>query len=456
VASAFSVSGLASNIDTKSMIEQLVYLDRAPARIAESNRSKAQTKLDSFKTMNTRLLAFKDALDGVQDGATFAGRTATSAKPEALTATATSAAVLGGMKISVKNLATASQYASAGQTSATTTVASGSLAFRLASTPAGSPDIVVTPTTLTMTGLAEAINAAKAGISASVVNDGTGTPYRLVLTSSESGLANAIASVAGTGGFATIIPDLAGMTKVADAEDAEIRLGDPVTGLQLFSASNDMADAIPGVTLKLAAEADGIDVTVANDGTAAKTAVQALVDSYNSARDYFNANSTYDVATKVAGALFGDYDLRSRINGLEQGLDKTYTGLPSGFDSLADVGVTIGSDGKMEIDTSVLDSKLAEDPEAVSGLFAAASGAITTDLDYLTRSTDGVLALKQSTLEDRIEQLNDRITAIDARLERRKAYYQAKFLAMEKITAQMQSQGSSLTSFISGLSKSSN
>jgi len=62
------------------------------------------------------------------------------------------------------------------------------------------------------------------------------------------------------------------------------------------------------------------------------------------------------------------------------------------------------------------------------------------------------MALKQAADTDRIKQLDERITKIDARLEQRKAYYQAKFLAMEKLTAQFQSQGNSLGNFITGLS----
>ena len=76
-------------------------------------------------------------------------------------------------------------------------------------------------------------------------------------------------------------------------------------------------------------------------------------------------------------------------------------------------------------------------------------------LEGLTRSVDGAMALKQSNLEGDIKAFTDRIASIDARLERRRAFYQAKFLEMEKLTAQFQSQGNALTNFANSLSSSS-
>jgi flagellar hook-associated protein 2 len=452
-ASLLSVSGLSSGIDTKTLIDQLIQVDRAPARIAEANKAKAQTRLDAIKTMNTRLLAARDALDAVKTTTNFAAKKASSSNETAVAVTATSSAIAGSLNISVKHLATSHQVATAGQTSATTPVAAGSLVFRLASTTSGSPDIVITPTTNTLSGLADAINATDQGLVASVVNDGSATPYRLVITSSKTGQANAITSMVGTGGFAAIVPDLSSLETVSEAQDAEVRVGNPTTGLKLTSSSNIMNQAIPGLSLTLKSEVDNIAVTVSQDPSSGLGSVQAMVDALNSANAYYASNSKYDVATKTSGTLFGDYDLRSRLDGLQRQLTQIFTSQPSGFQSLADVGVTIGDSNNLTINTTTFNAKLAENPSAVASLFSAATHAAYTTVDGLTNSVNGTMALKQGAIDSQIQTYADRITSIDNRLAQRRAFYESKFLAMEKITAQMKSQGNSLTSFIDGLNK---
>lgn len=455
MSSLFSVSGLSSGIDTKSLIEQLINLDRAPARLAETNKATVQTRLDAIKAMNTRILAVSDALDLVKTASSFSAKQVSSSDEAVLTASVSTTAIAGSMRISVKQLATTHQVTTLGQASATETIAAGSLAFRLASTPDGSPDLVVTPTTNTMTGLAEAINAANLGIVASVINDGSDTPYRLVISSSKSGEANAITDLVGTGGFSALVPDLSQMEVLAEAQNAEVRLGDSETGLLLTSASNTLDQAIPGVTLNLKSVADNIDVTVSQDAPSTRATAQKLVDAFNSAKSFYDGNSRYDVATNTSGSLFGEYDLRGRIRDLADQLSKNFSSQPSGFQSLAEVGVAFDTDGKMTIDATVFDAKLAENPSALTSLFAAAGNAAYAPIETLTRSVDGTMALKQSTLEDRIKILDESIARVDARLEQRRAFYEAKFLAMEKITAQSQSQGNALTQFINGLNGSS-
>ncbi len=449
-----SVSGLASGIDTKAIIDAQLNADRAPARLAEKNRAVAQAKLDAVKAMNIQMLSMRDALDLLKDKANFGAKSATSSNESAVAASSTSSAVAGSLTINVKRLATAHQVASAGQSSATTDLGSGSIVLRLASTAGSDPDITITPTTNTMTGIAEAINAANVGVSASVINDGSASPYRLVITSTKTGAVNAITKLDGTGGFAGLLPSLAGLTEVTQGLDAQVRIGDKDTGLLLQSASNTMEGAIPGLTLTLKSVADGIDVTVGQNTDSVRGKVQGFVDSYNKTVEAYSSSSKYDVATRSAGPLFGDYDIRSRLSNIQSEMTRSDDNRLAGFQSLADVGVTVDVDGKLTVNASIFDAKLAANQDAVASLFLEAGVAATVPMESLTRSTDGAMALKQSTLENSILAYTNRITTIDARLEQRKAYYQNKFLAMERIIASLNSQSNSMTSFINGLNSS--
>jgi len=220
VGSLTSVSGLASGIDTKAIVDALLAADRAPAALAEKNRAVAQAKLDAIKSMNNLMLAMRNALDPLKDKANFAAKTASSSNENAIVATTSSSAVAGSLTINVKALAAAHQVASAGQSSAATDLGAGTVVLRLASAGASDPDITISPTTNTLTGIAEAINAANAGVTASVINDGGASPYRLVVTSAKTGTTNAITKLEGTGGFAGVLPGLGAMATVTAAADA--------------------------------------------------------------------------------------------------------------------------------------------------------------------------------------------------------------------------------------------
>ena len=450
-----SSTGLASNIDTKAIVDALINADRAPARLAEKSKSVAQTRLDATKAMNTRLLALRDAMDAIEQKTAFASKKATSSNEGVMTATVGESAIAGSLTLNVKKLASASQIALAGQTTSDTDLGTGTVLLSIGS----GAEVEITPTTNTLTGIASAINSANAGVSASVINDGSGTPYRLVVTSTKSGAANAISSFRFSGyggqlkGTDVALVD-GGATTVTAGADAEVRIGDPDTGLLLKSASNLMDQAIPGLALNLLATGDGVNVTVSQDADGVRSTVQALADTFNDARSYLLANSTFDVATLKSGALFNDYDLRNKLDSTERALTQTIAGQPTGFQKLADVGVTIDSTGKMVIDAAVFEAKLSENQDAVASLFLAAGVAGSAPMEQLTRSVDGSMALKLSNLEDNIASYTARITAVDARLEVRRKYYESKFLAMEKTIAALQAQGNALASFTDGLTSS--
>ncbi|MBN8524986.1 MAG: flagellar filament capping protein FliD [Planctomycetes bacterium] len=451
MASLTSVSGLSTGIDTKTLLEQLIYADRAPARLMETSKATAQTRLDAVKNMNTRLLALRDAIDDTKLGSQFDARSVTTSNADALTATVQDKALAGSTTLSITALASAHQVASQRETTATTAYySSGSISIRAAGA-ASATSIAVSDYSLN--GIATAINGANAGVTASVINDGMG--YRLLVTSTKTGADNGIAELSADGDLAGLLPGVGGMTEAAPARNATVVIGDPLTGLQVESASNTIDQVVPGVTLTAKALASNITITVEQSSESIRGNVQAMADAFNAAQGFWNSNSRFDVNTKRSGALFNDYDLGQQLNTVESKLAQSFASQPSGYKRLADIGVSIASDGTMKIDAEVFDAKVAENSAAVEDLLQAAGNAATPALEGLTRSVDGTMALKQTTLEGMISTYADRIVAYDARLEQRRALYQAQFTEMEKLTAQFQSQGNALSSFVAGLTKSS-
>jgi flagellar hook-associated protein 2 len=111
-------------------------------------------------------------------------------------------------------------------------------------------------------------------VTASIVESAHGQ-FRLVLTSTNSGLANAFAvTTVPTGGSGVAFAD----PNAQEADDASLS----INGLAVTSSSNTLTSAIPGTTLSLL-HGDGSTTTVAvaADDTALTTKVKTLLSAYN-------------------------------------------------------------------------------------------------------------------------------------------------------------------------------
>lgn len=451
--SAYSVSGLASGIDTQKIIDALVQVDSQPINLVQSQQSLAKAHLVAIQQMNTNVLAISSALDPLKQSSTFAAKTATSSNTAALGVTASGKAIAGTVNLSVKQLATADQYATSVPQADATSPLGGTGAITL-QTNSGSA-VVVTPTDYSLNGIAEAINGAGAGISAAVVNDGVG--YRLLLTADKTGVSNGIAIAAGSDDLAAILATTGvdGLTPVSSAQDAELRLGDPDNGLKITSASNTVTDAIPGLTLTLGAKADNIAVAVSADSTSVASSITAFTSAFNTAQNFFKQNSTYDTTTKTAGQLFSDSVLRSQMQALRGAATTSDPAQPAGYQTLADIGVKFDDSGVLSVDSATLQTKLNANPSAVAALFQTVSQAVGKQVDRLTLSKIGSLSLEQDQLNSQITDMANRITDLNKRVDARKAYYQNQFNAMETLISQLSNQGKALTSFTNAVSAKS-
>lgn len=452
--SAFAVSGLASGIDTQSIINALMQVDSQPVNLVKTQQTAVKTHLAAVQQMNTNLLAVSDALDPLMQNSTFAAKTTTSSNTAALTVSASTSAVPGTLNVNIKRLASASQYVST-DTETDPAAALGTTGSITLQTVTGDP-VVVTPSDYSLNGIASAINGAKAGITAAVINDGTG--YRLLVTSSQTGQDNAILEVSGTGDLAGVLggSSTSGFELVSDGLDAQIRLGDPDLGLLLTSPTNTVTQALPGLTLNLTDVADNIKVTTAADGSTVAGQITAFANALNTAQSYFDTNSVYNADTKTAGQLFSDSILRSQLLSLRAAVRSVDNTQPAGYRSLADIGVTFDASGKLTVDAAKLQDKLGQDSDAVSALFKSVGGSVNTQLDRLTATKIGSLQLEQDQLNSQISTMSDRIKSLNDQVTARQTYYQNQFNTMEKLIAQLNSQSQALSSFISyGLTSSS-
>ena len=254
--------------------------------------------------------------------------------------------------------------------------------------------------------------------------------------------------------------------QVRAATDAEIELNGDVSATAR-RASNQITDLIPGVTLTLKEEGT-VTLGVELDQDKIVQAVKGFVDACNSVMDYINQHKTfsYNEVTKSGnkGALFGDSSLMHIESQIRNALYQTVEGVDPSAGLLSLIGIKGASgiegakSGRLEFDEELFKTKLDSNFDDIAKLFGATSdetkGIFTRLHDDLFEwtSTDGVLKLKTNTIEREITSIDEQLSAMEDRLAKREEYYYAKFMAMEKALATIQSQATWLTAQIGALS----
>jgi flagellar hook-associated protein 2 len=255
----------------------------------------------------------------------------------------------------------------------------------------GSQSISIDAAHGSLAGVRDAINAAKVGVTASIVNDGSG--HRLIVSSNETGAANGIKiSVTDNDGGnddalglsqlaydPTVVtsdpqvPTAPGknMTQLLAAEDATLI----VDGLTIKKSSNTVTDVIEGTTLNLLKTNAGSPTkfSVAADASVATTAVDNFVKAYNELNKTITDLTAYNKETKQAAALQGDAALRSIASDIRNGMTSLVSGAVGAYKGLPQIGLTFDRNGSLQVDSTKLSAALKADPTAVQSLFASAA-----------------------------------------------------------------------------------
>ncbi len=315
----------------------------------------------------------------------------------------------------------------------------------------------------TLDALVTKINDANAGVTASVLNDGSShAPYRLVITSKTTGTAGRIA-FSTTGSAIT----LSTLTK---AQDAVVTVGDSdsTSAIVVKSSSNTLTNVIDGVTLNLTGTSSSpVTLTVNQDIDQVVRDVNSFISSFNSAMNTISSLTSYDATTEKRGVLLGDSTasmISSRLYRLVMSSvdDETAT-----FKRLSSVGITVESGGTLSLDEEKFREAFAKNPEAVKDLFTKTrivkgtggkkdtlvnvglAAQLNELLNKMTTSVDGTIARKSNSLQDKIDMMNDRAEYMQEMLDRKEERLYAQFQAMETALASLQTQTSSLNSLSS-------
>jgi flagellar hook-associated protein 2 len=324
------------------------------------------------------------------------------------------------------------------------------------------------------------LNQANAGVTAAVVRDGSSSaPFRLSLISTAQGTAGRF--IIDTGSI-----DL-GLSTLDAGNDSRVFYGssDPARGVAITGSSNTVDSILPGVRIDLrGVSANPVTLTVQSDTSAIESAVNLFISSFNTAIQRIDTQSRYDSATQRGGPLLGDGTVRELRSQLFRVVSSPGLGTTGRFNTLQDVGITVGSGGTLRLDADRLRQALQEDPASVESLFVTRTqtddaqidvfgdgsvrvrnpnsggtftalgvmGQFEQMLDRYLDSTTGVLTGRTQGIDSQIALQRGRVDAYNQRLAARRATLERQFLAMEKAIGQLQTQSTALGS-IGGLTR---
>lgn len=239
-------------------------------------------------------------------------------------------------------------------------------------TVSSSKTVTIEPDNNSLEGIRDSINAAKIGVTASIVNDGSKSPNRLVLSTDEVGASNSMKIDVGGGDPALtslLTHDPAGVNKLSEitaASNASV----VIDGIPVTKTGNTINDVLPGITLNLLSSGSST-LEVARDTATVKTSVTEFVKAYNELKKIITDLTAYNPATKKGAALQGDSAMRSLDSQIDT-LLSTPVGTPAGsLNTLSQIGVSKQTNGSLAIDETKLSTALGAKYNDVAGLFAA-------------------------------------------------------------------------------------
>ena len=310
-------------------------------------------------------------------------------------------------------------------------------------------DIYVDADNSSLSGVAKLINKdSSLGVTANVVNDGSGTetPWRLVLSLNKTGDESAVTFpyfyfVDGDEDFQ--------LEFQREAHDAKIKLD----GFELEAPENKIKDMIPGVTidLKKAKPGEEFSLNISEDVEAVGTKVSDLVSKLNAVLKFIKDQNAIDDKTDTSRTLGGDIMLQSLEGRIHSAVFKDVV-TDSGLHRVGELGLSFNRAGTLEFDQKKFQALIGSNynltSQILTGTFSAEGGKTEGFMDNLNatvgtalRTPDGLIQSRKKSLQSNIEQIDRRISQKQKYLEEKEKNLKDKFSRLEGTISKIKSQG---------------
>ena len=524
---AITFGGLATGLDTDSIVRELMALERKPISRLQGDKTWFQSRQQAYTSFDQKLSSFLSKIENLGSSDELRQKSVTASTEEYLSVNAGTDAIPGtSYQIEVQSLAQVEKSVTQGYADKSAqNFGTGELTLNV-----GDNDpviITIDDTNNSLEGIMNAINDAEAGVNAAIINDGTDNPYRLVLTgenvATEFELSSTLSSHAGdlsaqlqSGGYSSQTAEYFGsgtldlstgaqislpessnsLADIRDAINAEtgttgitasivsdgsnyvISLDNGATitatnfiggydslavtetqaasqahikvdNIDIYSDSNTLAEAIPGLTLDLTQAEVGKTTTVSVDldEAAIKSQIEDFVAGYNGVMSFIGSQSASENSS--GGPLAGDSGMNTVKRRL-QGLLTTIVNNSGSFVAMSQLGLETQQDGTLTLNDDTLSDAIQNDLDSVEKLLVGegdTEGIAVQFQNYLegkTDSIDGLLATNKKNTESSIHRIDDRIEQMELRLEKKEETMRRKFTALEQLISGMNSQSSFL------------
>jgi flagellar hook-associated protein 2 len=448
-----SFSGLASGLDTSSIIQALLSAERQPIVHLTNQQEKLvgqQTELASIqgKLQQLTFSAFEFTLPSLFEGV----QSVTSSEPARVGAAITSGAGVGGYEVEVTQLANSAQRG---------------FAF---TSPTAEDTVTIDGREYTL-----AAGATAKELASKINSDGKGTVFAAV--QGEGAIVLSSRTTGATGGEFIKVTDAGGtlIEKAGSAKEGK-NAEYSVDGVVGTSTSNVVSEAIPGVSLTLSSLTSAGPVTIAVQPPAAnvkaiEAQLQSFVTLYNETVEEIETQLTTKPVAKpqstgelATGSLFGDATLTNLLFQVRQTMYETIEGLPVEMSSLASLGVSTGAAtggkasqsslaGVLKLDPAKLAAAVQANPEGAKTMMQKWAKNFTSAVNAVA-APGGSLEIRINGDSEQIREMKTRITSMNEILTVRQKALEQTYARLETVISRNSSQSSWLSSQTSQLEKS--
>lgn len=428
-------------IDTASIVRQLMQVESQPLTKLQKKEAAYLSKITALGTLLGSVNSLKSAAAALKESSILGYKAAVS-DTSIMTATASGSAIAGDYSIKVTSLAYAHRIATKdadNYTSRTHDMGTGSIAVTV---NGATKTIAIDDSNKTLQGVRDAVNAANAGVKASIVQVSAGQ-YKMVLESAATGVAArmSIDVTGATGDLAdlTFNAGTTNMNQLQDGIDAQI----DVNGLAVTRSGNTISDVIDGVTLSLKKEsATAVSLSVGKDTDSLAAKANAFVAAYNA----LNTQIKQLRGTKDAkGTLSGESVLLGLGNSIRGVTSATFAD-----NQLANLGISADKNGVLSVNAVKLDAAITADSSAV----VATLNAMGASLDSTLKGyVDGILPGRQAGLQATVKNIQKQAEAMSRRLDQIEARLKKQYTTLDNLLQQLQGQSDYVTKQLSQISK---
>lgn len=489
------ISGLASGIDTESIINDMMRAHRLPLNKITQKKQYLEWQLDDYRSINRDLRKRSDDLfdSMLRSSAAFNKKTVNISNPDAISIKGDNAANNFAGTIQVTQLAKQASMQSGGKLEATgkqklselNLVAEGGTSSITVTTPDGKEKTVQLKDTMTLNDAMSAITRETGAMAFYDEHSG-----KIALTAKETGEGNI-----------TVSGDFAEKARLTQDKGANSIAGQNAkfifNGLETERTSNTFDISGFEITLKQVTD-QPVTFTSAPDTDAVIENIEKFVNDYNELISSLNAKvrepkyrSFHPLSSEEkeamkdreielweekakSGTLRNDPTLTNMLSNMRLAMSssvKIGEGENQRSISLRDIGITTSlsytENGKLEIDKEKLREAIMEDPGAVRELFAqsttnSADGKGGIAIQYRKAMDDARSTISQRagtagagndsfTLGRSMKAMNQQIERFEERLKATEERYWKQFSAMEKAIQRANEQSAQLMNSLGGM-----